>query len=229
MRVWPLFIALCMMLLAAPFAGAATLATPEQKQAAQAEAAKAGIPIAKQPAAKAEPGKEKAQTKAATEEGNAKSKETTKDIEDTPLSKEARPEASEKTAKSEEGSSGFSLGRTIFGLLLVLGAIWVVKVMLTKVNKSRLLGSAGGSAHAIDVLATTPLAPGRSLHVVRIGSQTLLVGATEQTITKLTVVGDEDLAQSLVGETDFTMNSMPSEPQTGFNRFIETLQKMTAR
>src|SRR5690606_9563730 len=59
---------------------------------------------------------------------------------------------------------------------------------LKKWGSSRMQGVAG-RAGVIDVVATTALAQGRALHLVRVGEELVLVGATEQSITR---IGDFD-------------------------------------
>ena len=99
-------------------------------------------------------------------------------------------EEEEKSSKddgggsAEESGSGGSLARALFGLVVVLGVIYGVHWLLKKWGKSRLEGVAGSSG-IIDVVATTPLAQGRALHLVRVGEELVLVGATEQSITRI--------------------------------------------
>ena len=45
----------------------------------------------------------------------------------------------------------------------------------------------------IDVVSSTSIGPNRTLHVVRVGEEIILVGSTDHTITALTRLGDEDL------------------------------------
>jgi hypothetical protein len=58
------------------------------------------------------------------------------------------------------------------------------------VQRSRLPGAAGDGT--IEVIATTPLGPNRALHLVRVGGQRFLVGVTEQSVSPLTRVDDDD-------------------------------------
>ncbi|MCW2924982.1 MAG: flagellar biosynthesis protein FliO, partial [Thermoleophilia bacterium] len=80
--------------------------------------------------------------------------------------------------------------RALLGLIVVLGAIFGVHWLLKKWGASRMEGVAG-RAGIIDVVATTSLAQGRALHLVRVGGELVLVGATENSITR---IGDFDAA-----------------------------------
>jgi flagellar biosynthetic protein FliO len=96
-------------------------------------------------------------------------------------------EAKEDT-KKDEGSgaaeSSASLGRFLFGLVVVVALIYGIHWLLKQWGQSRLQGVAG-RAGVIDVVATTPLAQGRTLHLVRLGDELVLVGATDQSITRI--------------------------------------------
>lgn len=91
------------------------------------------------------------------------------------------------TDDSSEGGSG-SVMRALLGLVVVLGSIFGIHWLLKKWGQSKLQGISG-TAGVIDVVATTALAQGRALHLVRVGEELVLVGATEQSITR---IGDFD-------------------------------------
>ncbi len=77
----------------------------------------------------------------------------------------------------------------VLKLGLVLGLVYIAMHGLRwlQKNKSNNL-SAGGAT--INVLETTGLAPGRSLHLVVIGEKTLLLGATDHQISVLAELAD---------------------------------------
>jgi len=111
--------------------------------------------------------------------------------------------AFEDTKKSSDSSpapdpgSGGSMLRALFGLIVVLGTIYGVYWLLKKWGKNRMDGGVAGKTGIIDVVATTQLAQGRAIHVVRVGGELVLVGATEQSITRL---GDLD-ANKIMGSS----------------------------
>lgn len=151
------------------------------------------------------------------------------------------------SAKGSGSSSSGSIGRFLFGLVVVLGVIYAVHWLLKRWGQTRLQGVAG-TAGVIDVVATTPLAQGRALHLVRVGKELVLVGATEQSITRIGELDANALAAASgdAGKGEFQsmlagamMGSQPGVPQgmggAGSNdqpflkRFLDNLRMSTAR
>ncbi|MBC7645429.1 MAG: flagellar biosynthetic protein FliO [Thermoleophilia bacterium] len=180
----------------------------------------------------------------------AKGKEATKatSFEDQPLSsKVTKPTAKSAPSKKSSGGS-MAILRTIFGLVLVLGTIYGIHSLLKKYGNSKKGVLARGASDAIEVLATTPLTPTRALHLVRVGPEILLIGATDSGVTRLGEIdaqhlaltaaanGDAEFHQALTGAISGqpTHTSMSSGSTTGDNdtfmkRFVANLQMMTAR
>ncbi len=80
------------------------------------------------------------------------------------------------------GSSGASLVRTIVGLAIVLAVIWGLTWVL-KQFKARGAVKAGGSG--LHALASLPLGSGRSLALVRAGSDFVLLGVAEHGVVPI--------------------------------------------
>jgi flagellar protein FliO/FliZ len=121
------------------------------------------------------------------------------------------------------GSAGADVIRTIVGLAVVLGVIYGVYWLL----KSTARAKGGRPDDRIGVVATTPLAPNRTLHLVRAGDELILVGATEHTITPLRVyTGEEALAVTAAEPPALTLP--PAEPVSA-RGLIEVLRHRTAR
>jgi flagellar biosynthetic protein FliO len=121
------------------------------------------------------------------------------------------------------GSAGADVIRTIVGLAVVLGVIYGVYWLL----KSSARAKAGRGDERIGVIATTPLAPNRSLHLVRAGDELILVGATDQSITPLRVY-TADEAILIEGGAGAPLQ-LPAATPTGRENFLEILRKRTAR
>lgn len=165
-------------------------------------------------------------------------------IEDEKLDSKVFGGAPEETKKSQpKPESSGAMVRLFFGLLVVLGTIFGIHYLLKKYGQGKMSAGVLGRGDAIEVMATTPLAPNRSLHLVRVGREMVLIGATEQSISR---IGDVDAAmlaaQPVTGSGDFQMElqgalagtqtrsgASSSSQQTFVQRFIHNLQMMTAR
>jgi flagellar protein FliO/FliZ len=87
------------------------------------------------------------------------------------------------TAPGAHASTGGpSITRTIVGLLVVVGVIWGVSRLLGRLKSGR---EGGASGSGLRNLATLPLGSGRSLHLVRAGSDYLLLGSAEQGVVPI--------------------------------------------
>lgn len=104
------------------------------------------------------------------------------------------PEGS-STPTSLSGGAGGTLLRLGVGLVVVIGLIAAVWWVMKRIQRSRYpaLDERGGSS-IIDVVATTSLGPNRTLHLVRVGEEIVLVGATDQSVNAVLRVGAEDAA-----------------------------------
>ena len=85
-------------------------------------------------------------------------------------------------AQTAQASSGGSLIRTIVGLALVLGVIYGLHWLLKKAKKAKESKSSGTG---LETIASLTLGPNRSLHLVRAGSEIVLLGAAEHAVTPI--------------------------------------------
>ena len=130
------------------------------------------------------------------------------------------------TAPVAAGSAGADVIRTIVGLAVVLGVIYGVYWLL----KSAARAKSGRADERIGVIATTPLAPNRSLHLVRAGDELILVGATDHSITPLRVyAADEAMLIERAGTGGEMALSLPPATPLRRNNLLENLRKRTAR
>jgi flagellar protein FliO/FliZ len=96
----------------------------------------------------------------------------------------------EEDEEAESGASG-GIVRMIVGLAIVLAVIYGVYWLLKAYRKSKLTSGDG----RIEVVATTPLAPNRAVHLIRVGDELVLVGSAEQGVTPLRVYGPGETAE----------------------------------
>jgi flagellar protein FliO/FliZ len=96
------------------------------------------------------------------------------------------------------GSSGGGLFRMVFGLLVVVGVIYGVYWILKQVKKSK---EETASGRGLSTIATLPLGPNRSLHMVRAGGEVVIIGVGEHGVTPIrTYTEEEALEAGLIGE-----------------------------
>jgi flagellar protein FliO/FliZ len=127
-------------------------------------------------------------------------------------------------AKKITASGGGSLVRTIVGLAIVLaviyGVAWVLK-QLKASKEERLRGSGLESA------AVVPLGPNRALHLVRAGSEFVLVGVAEHGVTPIRTYSEEEaLELGIIGEDDDLDGDVP---RAGAVRWLDRLRDRTVR
>ena len=134
----------------------------------------------------------------------ASSSSTTATGENTPLDLE-RP-----SPAVEHSSGGGGMVRTIVGLAVVLGVIYGLHWILKQIKSGREQGSSGGG---LDALSTLQLAPGRALHLIRSGSEVVLVGTSEHAVTPIRVYSEEEAdALGLLAATPLNDDGSPSDP-----------------
>src|SRR5581483_9157134 len=98
---------------------------------------------------------------------HAKKKAPAFHVDRTPLGSGVTAAGGSSSSPTSSGSAGADVIRTVVGLAVVLGVIYGVYWLL----KSAARAKAGRPDERIGVIATTPLAPNRSLHLVRAGDE----------------------------------------------------------
>jgi flagellar protein FliO/FliZ len=139
---------------------------------------------------------------------------------------------------SAAGGGGSSLLRTFFGLLVVVGVIYGVYWVLKQVKKSK---EERASGNGLSNLATLPLGPGRSLHMVRAGGEVVILGVGEHGVTPIrTYTEEEALEAGLIGDdpddldgpdgaSGSTVDSRQSTVSSALKKAIENLRAATVR
>jgi flagellar protein FliO/FliZ len=123
--------------------------------------------------------------------------------ENTPL---AGASATHST-KGGSSAGGGSILRTVGGLLVVIGAIYAVAWVLRRVKRSR---DEQASGRGLASLATLPLGNGRAVHLVRAGTDVILVGTSEHGVAPIQRYTEEEaLANGVLSEygQDATLRS----------------------
>ena len=86
-------------------------------------------------------------------------------------------------------AAGGGLVRTIVGLAIVIGVIYGLYWVLKQVKSSR---EERASGSGLGTLATLPLGPNRSLHLVRAGGEVVLLGVGEGGVTPIRTYGEHE-------------------------------------
>jgi flagellar protein FliO/FliZ len=128
----------------------------------------------------------------------------------------------DSAAAASDGGSG--VGRLVFGLIVVVGLVLALRWFVKRANRDRSPQGAG----SLQVVATTALAQGRSVHLLRVGDELVLVGSAEHGVTPLRVYTPAEartLEQTLDGQFVETGGSAGA----GVGSFLHDLRKRTAR
>jgi flagellar protein FliO/FliZ len=131
------------------------------------------------------------------------------DGESTPLNlKGGAPKVDASEAAGSSAGSG--LVRTIVGLAIVIAVIYGLYWVLKQVKASR---EERASGSGLDTLATLPLGPNRSLHLVRAGGEVVLLGVGEGGVTPIRTYGEHEArALGLLSDDD---DQAPNGPRGG--------------
>jgi flagellar protein FliO/FliZ len=128
-------------------------------------------------------------------------------------------------------STGGSLLRTIAGLLVVIAVVYGLSWLLRQMKSAKEQRSAGTG---LATLATLPLGPGRTLHLVRSGAEILLVGASEKSVVPIRVYSADEAEQAgLVshddGPGDDAGGGGAAPADTVLGRILTELRRRTVR
>jgi flagellar protein FliO/FliZ len=97
-------------------------------------------------------------------------------------------------------STSGGLMRTMVGLLVVVGVIYGLYWILKQVKKAKEEQASGSGLHS---LASLPLGPNRSLHMIRAGREIVLVGVAEHGVAPIRSYTEEEAFEAgLIGHDD---------------------------
>jgi len=123
--------------------------------------------------------------------------------------------AAPKTA--EHASSSGTLVRTIVGLAVVIGVIYGVTWVLRQVKASR---EDTASGNGLAPIASLPLGPNRALHLVRAGSEVVLVGAGEHGVVPIRTYSEQEARElGLIGDDAARDDGQAGPPRRGGGGF----------
>jgi len=127
-------------------------------------------------------------------------------------------------------TGGSSLVRTFVGLAIVLAVIYGLYWVLKQVKASR---ESAASGQGLESVATIPLGPNRSLHLVRAGRELVLLGVAEQAVVPIRAYReDEARALGLIDAPatfDADEPTQPPTPAAALRDVLGRIQQKTVR
>src|SRR5215204_2184768 len=110
-------------------------------------------------------------------------------------------------------SAGGGLMRTFVGLLVVVAVIYGLYWILKQVKKAKEEQAIGSGLHS---LASLPLGPNRSLHMIRAGREIVLVGVAEHGVAPIRSYTEEEAYQAgLIDDDDDDATVDPGDGGNG--------------
>jgi flagellar protein FliO/FliZ len=134
------------------------------------------------------------------------------------------------TEPATKATSSGGLVRTIVGLAVVIGVIYGLYWILKQVKASREDKAQG---QGLKTLATLPLGPKGSMHLIRAGDEVVLVGVGEAGVTPIRTYGEHearalgliaDDGEEPAGDTILLPAETVEKARPGF---IESLRRLT--
>jgi flagellar protein FliO/FliZ len=115
---------------------------------------------------------------------------------------------SDTTAHAAHAASGGGIVRTILALLVVCAVIYGITWVLKKVKGAK---EATASGTSLESLATLPLGTNRALHLVRAGTEVVLLGSAEHGVTPIRRFSEAEAVELglLDGTTGATLDVLP--------------------
>jgi flagellar protein FliO/FliZ len=154
--------------------------------------------------------------------------------DDTPLPADVTGLGATTHANLQSASAGG--GGTVLHMLLALGIVIALILGLYRLLRHLSGRKDGGPVRAdgrMAIVASTPLAHSRSLHLVRVGEELVLVGSAEQAVTPIRVYSAEESRLLTLTDDENGMRTLgPGDDgaRPGFvGSLTDSLRKLTAR
>ena len=144
--------------------------------------------------------------------------------DETPLPKSITDPAT--AGPSVSSGVGGAAVHMVIGLAVVLALIFALYKLLTRTSRKN--GAVIADDGVISVVSSTPLGPSRSLHLVHVGSDLVLVGASEQSITPIRTYTQEEVRRLGLDPTSLAQ-APSSSAGSPTSSLLELLRRMTAR
>jgi len=126
-------------------------------------------------------------------------------------------------AAASSGSSGIL--RTIVALIVVIGIIYAVARVLRAVKGRDAVRASG---NGLEQIATLPLAPGKSVALLRSGKDIVLVGLSEHGVTAIKTYSEAEAVAAGI-EVPPEVPDDYDDAEKPFDRVVEGLRRLTVR
>jgi flagellar protein FliO/FliZ len=130
----------------------------------------------------------------------------------------------EQSTAGTSSSTGGSLMRTMLGLLVVVGVIYGLYWILKQVKKAKEDQASGSGLHS---LASLPLGPNRSLHMIRAGREIVLVGVAEHGVAPIRSYTEEEAYEAGLISADDDEDDNAPKPPAAKNGFASPVQALS--
>jgi flagellar protein FliO/FliZ len=143
--------------------------------------------------------------------------------EDTPLN------LGSSSTGSHASTGGASLVRTIVGLAIVIAVIWGLSWILRQVKAGR---DPHVSSSGLSSVAALTLGSGRTVHLVRAGSEYVLLGSAEHGVVPIHRYSEQEAREAGLVGLDEPVVSSPSDPSRApspVSGIVERLREWTVR
>jgi flagellar protein FliO/FliZ len=137
-------------------------------------------------------------------------------------------EAAEGPATSASGSGGGGgIVRMVVGLAVVIGVIYGLAWILRQVKAAKEGPATGGG---LEQLSSLPLGPNRSVHLVRAGSDLVLLGAAEKGVTPIRTYTEAEARAAGLLAVEEDQLALPAPASAAApTSFVEALRQRTVR
>jgi flagellar protein FliO/FliZ len=127
-------------------------------------------------------------------------------------------------SKHATGGGGSSIVRTVVGLFIVIAVIYGITWILRQAKRGRTVRAQG---KALSPIATMPLGSGRSVQLIRAGTDVLVVGVGEHGVTPIRRYTEAEAIEA-------GLDIAPEDPfddgeERPAGRVVEALRRMTVR
>jgi flagellar protein FliO/FliZ len=149
----------------------------------------------------------------------------------TPLPAKVTGAAGGKGASSSDPVSSGATLHMLLGLALVLGLIYGLYRLLKRSSDKNEKVVRGGDDW-MSVIASTRIAPSRSVHLIRVGEEIVLVGSGEQGVTPIRVYTAEEARRLRIEPNEPLVagaGALADAPRGFVGTLLEQLRKKTAR